>query len=65
MPKDWYETAQAYLNIGEPGLPQVNNVAESRDIVGDAIVAGILGKDVDKAIKKANYLLDQSIKKSK
>jgi len=65
MPKDWYETAQAYLKIGEPGLPQVNNVAEARDIVGDAIVAGILGKDVNKAIKKANYLLDQSIQKSK
>lgn len=65
MPADWYDTSQAYLKIGEPGLPQVNNVAESRDIVGDAIVAGILGKNVDKAIKKANYLLDQSIQKSK
>ncbi len=65
MPADWYETAKAYLKIGEPGLPQVNNVAESRDIVGDAIVAGILGKDVDKAIKKADYLLKESIRKSK
>jgi hypothetical protein len=65
MPRDWYETAKAYLKIGEPGLPQVNNVGESRDIVGDAIVAGILGKDVDKAIKKADYLLNKSIEKSK
>jgi len=65
MPADWYETAKAYLKIGEPGLPQVNNVGESRDIVGDAIVAGILGKDVDKAIKKADYLLNKSIEKSK
>ncbi len=64
MPPDWYETAKAYLEIGEAGLPQVVNVAESRDIVGDAIVAGILGKDVDAAIKKADLLLNESIRKS-
>jgi multiple sugar transport system substrate-binding protein len=64
MPPDWYETAKEYLKIGEPGLPQVVNVGESRDIVGDAIVAGILGKDVDTAIKKADQLLNESIRKS-
>jgi len=65
MPPDWYSTAQAYLKIGQSGLPPVVNVGESRDIVGDAIVAGILGKDVDKAIRKADHLLNESIKKSK
>jgi len=50
------------FEIGQPQWnPPVLNVAEIRDIVGQAIVDSIDGKDVEKAAKDAAELMNKKM----
>jgi multiple sugar transport system substrate-binding protein len=59
---DWTAGSLKSFEIGQPQWnPPVLNVAEIRDIVGQAIVDSIDGKDVEKAAKDAAELMNKKM----
>jgi multiple sugar transport system substrate-binding protein len=43
MPADWYATYADSLKIARPGLPEIADVTQYRDIIGVAIQKAIEG----------------------
>ncbi|MFI5342232.1 MAG: sugar ABC transporter substrate-binding protein, partial [Candidatus Methylomirabilales bacterium] len=52
MPADWYTTYAESLKLGRPGLPEIVDVTQYRDLIGVAIQKAIEGA-------KAEALLPQ------
>lgn len=61
-PAEWVEVARKSSAVGRPAdRPQVINVGQARDIIGEVITAAITGKDVAAAANDANARFQQLI----
>ncbi len=54
MPLAWYQAYQDSLKIGRPGLPEIVDVTQYRDIIGVAIQKAIEGAQPDAVIAEAH-----------
>ena len=63
MPEDWLTAFKETLPDGyaNQANPFVERVPECRDAIGDVIVKGILGEDVEPAAKEAQKKLEELI----
>lgn len=63
---DWAEASQASYENGQPQWnPPVLNIGEARDAVGNAIVAAILGEDVEAAAQEAAEQMQEIIEEDR
>jgi multiple sugar transport system substrate-binding protein len=51
LPKEWFDSTLQMLKIGVPGLPDVVNVAEARDIISVGVIDVINGQDATKVMQ--------------
>ncbi len=54
MPADWYATYSESLKIARPGLPEIMDVTQYRDIIGVAIQKAIEGAKAEEVMAQAD-----------
>lgn len=61
FPAEWVDAFKASLPTARPQLPQVLPVSEVRDVIGVAIIDGIEGKDLERALDDAARQFDATV----
>jgi multiple sugar transport system substrate-binding protein len=64
MPADWYTTYSESLKIGRPGLPEIVDVTQYRDIIGVVIQKAIEGGNVADLMVQANKEFQELLDKT-
>jgi len=64
MPADWYATYSESLKVGRPGLPEIVDVTQYRDIIGVAIQKAIEGGRVEPLLADAHREFQEMLDKT-
>jgi multiple sugar transport system substrate-binding protein len=64
MPADWYATYSESLKVGRPGLPEIVDVTQYRDIIGVAVQKAIEGGKVEPLLADANREFQEMLEKT-
>jgi multiple sugar transport system substrate-binding protein len=64
MPADWYATYSESLKVGRPGLPEIVDVTQYRDIIGVAVQKAIEGGRVEPLLADADREFQEMLEKT-
>ena len=64
MPADWYSTYAESLKIARPGLPEIADVTQYRDIIGVAIQKAIEGAKAETLMPEAHKQFQEMLDKT-